>query len=161
MKNKTKEMEKLIYELNNHKLFNSSKDLTKDHLKIFMEHHVYVVWDFMSIVKSLQHHICPHTVPWKPSPYSKFGLTHLINEIVFNEESDIDNFGDYKYEDLIRRFTKEEVGAIVEKIKQKKTVITLPFVREILAKKFDLRGLKTPFWFDPFIMIMYIVLTLS
>ena len=60
--------------------------------------------------------------------------------------------GDYKYEDLIRRFTKEEVDAIVEKIKQKKTVITLPFVREILAKKFDLRGLKTPFWFDPFII---------
>ena len=71
--------------LKNHILYSSIK--TEQHLHIFMEHHVYVVWDFMSIVKSLQHHICPHTVPWKPSPYSKFGLTHLINEIVFNEES--------------------------------------------------------------------------
>ena len=116
MKNKTKEMEKLIYELNNHKLFNSSKDLTKDHLKIFMEHHVYVVWDFMSIVKSLQHHICPHTVPWKPSPYSKFGLTHLINEIVFNEESDIDNFGDYKSHFELYIDAMEEIGANTKNI---------------------------------------------
>ena len=61
-----------------------------------------------------------------------------------------DNENEFK--DLFRRFNKEEVEAIVSKIKRKKTCITLPFVRKILAKKFDLRGLKDPFWFDPYII---------
>ena len=60
--------------------------------------------------------------------------------------------GKYKYKDLFRRFTQDEVDAIVSKIEEKKTCITLPFVRRILEKKFDIRGLKDPFWFDPFII---------
>ena len=60
--------------------------------------------------------------------------------------------GEYKYEDLFRRFTHEEVNMIVEKIKSTETLIYLPFVHRILGKKFDIRGLKIPFWFDPFII---------
>jgi hypothetical protein len=60
--------------------------------------------------------------------------------------------GEYKYEDLFRRFTHEEVTMIVEKIKSSGTLIYLPFVHRILSKKFDMRGLKIPFWFDPFII---------
>jgi len=60
--------------------------------------------------------------------------------------------GEYKYEDLFRRFTHEEVNVIVEKIKCTGTLIYLPFVHRILSKKFDTRGLKIPFWFDPFII---------
>ena len=60
--------------------------------------------------------------------------------------------GEYKYEDLFRKFTHEEVNMIVEKIKSTGTLIYLPFVHRILSKKFDMRGLKIPFWFDPFII---------
>jgi hypothetical protein len=59
---------------------------------------------------------------------------------------------EYKYDNLFRRFTQSEVDLIVNKIKSTGKLIYLPFVREILSKKFDMRGLKTPFWFDPFII---------
>ncbi len=52
-----------------------------------MEHHVYAVWDFMSLVKSLQHHICPSGNLWLPTPQQR-KLSRLINEIVLAEESD-------------------------------------------------------------------------
>ena len=84
-----------IEKLNSHILFKSSDNFTISELRILMEYHVYAVWDFMSIVKSLQNHICPSNFPWKPSEYTKNGIAHLINEIVFSEESDIDKNGNY------------------------------------------------------------------
>ena len=41
---------------------------------------------------------------------------------------------------------------IVNKIKSIGRLIYLPFVRKILDKRFDMRGMKNPFWFDPFII---------
>lgn len=57
-----------------------------------MEHHVYAVWDFMSLVKSLQHSICPSGDFWLPSPRQR-KLSRLINEIVLAEESDVTEDG--------------------------------------------------------------------
>ena len=52
-------LQKKIRELNSHELFKKGGNFSQEELKIFMEYHVFAVWDFMSIIKELQHHICP------------------------------------------------------------------------------------------------------
>ena len=54
--------------------------------------------------------------------------------------------------DLFYRFSESQVQNISNKIKSTGLLIYLPFVRNILEKKFDMRGMKSPFWFDPFII---------
>ena len=51
---------------------------------------------------------------------------------------------------IFRRFTQKEVDQIVKKIKKSGDIIYLNFIRTILERKFDLRGMKSPFWFIPF-----------
>jgi hypothetical protein len=55
-------------------------------LQRFMEHHVYSVWDFMSLIKYLQARIAPTSYPWVPG--GDGDVRRFINELVLEEESD-------------------------------------------------------------------------
>ncbi|MDQ3261733.1 MAG: DUF4202 family protein [Pseudomonadota bacterium] len=74
-----------------HRLYSLITDVQR--LRTFMEHHVFAVWDFMSLVKALQKSLTCVSVPWLPrgDPLSR----RLINEIVLDEESDERKDGGY------------------------------------------------------------------
>ncbi len=81
-----KTIEPLRQGIINHKVYAAIKDI--EDLKIFMQYHIYAVWDFMSLLKSLQNNLTCTSVPWFPIGSAE--TRHLINEIVVGEESDVD-----------------------------------------------------------------------
>ncbi len=81
-----------------------------DDLRCFMEHHVYSVWDFMSLIKYLQSVVAPTRYPWVPGEDAS--VQRFINELVLEEESDEDVAGDgHSSHFLLYLQAMDEVGA--------------------------------------------------
>src|SRR5262249_26380782 len=60
---------------------------TLEHVRSFMESHVFAVWDFMCLLKALQRSVTCVETPWLPRGDAV--TRRLINEIVTGEESDL------------------------------------------------------------------------
>jgi hypothetical protein len=95
-----------------HKIYSSIT--TIDDLHLFMENHVFAVWDFMSILKTLQKKLTCTDIPWTPKGGGP--PARLLNEIVTEEETDIDIYGEYKSHFEMYYQSMNEAGANTKKI---------------------------------------------
>ena len=82
-------IEPLREQIVQHELY--TKINTIEAIRVFMQHHVVAVWDFMSLLKSLQRELTCVSNPWLP--VGSANTRYLINEIVTGEESDVDQAG--------------------------------------------------------------------
>jgi hypothetical protein len=78
-------IESLRAKLEAHPIYSAVQTL--DDLRVFMRHHVYSVWDFMSLIKYLQNEVAPARWPWTPG--GDASIARFINELVLEEETDI------------------------------------------------------------------------
>ena len=85
----TETIQSLRHSLVNHGVYQAMN--TPDRVVLFMEHHVWAVWDFMSLLKALQARLTCVSVPWIPPLDTE--SARLVNSIVVGEESDEDGEG--------------------------------------------------------------------
>lgn len=100
-------VEPLRQALTSHELYERLDVLSR--VCVFMESHVFAVWDFMTLVKTLQQRLTCVSTPWQPPPDPL--SARLINEIVLGEESD--ECGDGRYASHFELYLEAmaEVGA--------------------------------------------------
>lgn len=82
---KFEQLEAKLKEMRLHNVFSTIEKI--EELQLFMEWHIFPVWDFMSLAKRLQIEFTCVSLPWMPPPQSK--AARLVNEIILGEETDI------------------------------------------------------------------------
>ena len=101
-------------EIVHHPLYNQLQEV-KD-LQVFARYHVFAVWDFMSLLKSLQRQLTCVQHPW--IPVGSAATRFLINEIVTGEESDVDASGNRTSHFELYLQAMQEMGASTEAMEQ-------------------------------------------
>ncbi len=94
-------------DLLSHELYQSVNSIQA--LRVFMEAHVFAVWDFMSLAKRLQISLTCTTLPWFPPLNAD--AARFINEIILNEESDLAPDGSPQSHLEMYREAMQEIGA--------------------------------------------------
>jgi len=90
-------------------------------VQLFAKHHVFAVWDFMSLLKALQRSVTCVDVPWLPVSSPK--IRRFINEIVLGEESDEDGQNGYMSHFELYCQAMRECGADLEPIERFMTTL--------------------------------------
>ena len=101
-------------ELLRHRMYALIGDLAS--LRVFMAAHVLAVWDFMSLLKTLQRRLTCVEVPWLP-PGDRLAA-RLINEIVLGEETDEIAPGRYTSHFELYLEAMSQIGAETQPIRQ-------------------------------------------
>lgn len=121
-------------DLKNHSMYQSLDSL--ENIRTFMKYHVFAVWDFMSLLKSLQRKITCVDTPWTESKFDP-EIVRLINEIVMGEESDIDQHGNATSHFALYIKAMKEIGAdtdiIFQFIKELNLEPLPPELKEVLV----------------------------
>lgn len=107
------EIEKGQSHLTHHPMYDKLHNL--ENIRTFMQHHIFAVWDFMSLLKALQVKLTCTSIPWVESPYDA-EVVRLINEIVLGEESDLDREGKASSHYSLYLKGMREIGAKTEPI---------------------------------------------
>jgi len=125
-------------------------------LQCFMQHHIYSVWDFMSLIKYLQATVAPTQYPWVP--LGDGSIRRFINELVLEEESDETNIaGEYSSHFELYHRAMTEIGAdispslaFIDAVKKEgvQKALALPHVpapsREFTSTTFEFIGNNKP-----------------
>jgi hypothetical protein len=100
-------LEPLRDALAQHEIYNRVNDVAS--LRVFMTSHVFAVWDFMSLLKTLQRTLTCVEIPWIPP--RDIHSARLINCIVLGEETDEVAPGEYTSHFDLYLTAMDELGA--------------------------------------------------
>lgn len=104
-------------------------------LQVFMEHHVFAVWDFMCLLKRLQQQLTCTKVIWTEP--ANLSAARMINEIVVAEETDATPNGSYASHFQLYLGAMQQVGADTKTILHLEDLLKqqVPYQQALLLAK--------------------------